>query len=731
MSVFTAFIRRLFTVSAILMLAACGGGGGGKGGGGSAPGFSVSPGSLMFNATSTTSPTPAPQTITVTVTGGTVYLAVGFTGQAIANATFAITGPTTGVVTVYPASPASLGIGSYAGTVRIIGCNDVNCVSQVSGSPKDVAVTYQITGLTASPASVNLNTVVSTPSAAVPVNLSSSTGTASWSSSISYTGGTTGWLTLNPASGSSLPATLNFSGAAVAVPGTYTATVTLTSGSQVLTVPVNYVVNKALSPSVTALTYTVGNAPAPADLTQQISVGAYAGVTWTAASSVPWLSVSPASGGAGGTLSANLVQAQLDTRNNGTYTGTITLAPSVGTTETIAVTLTISRTQVNFVAPYVAMANTSAEVIVRGENFNQIAVQNVKFGSTNATTFTVVSNTEIRATHPALTAGSYPVQLENALGVNRSLATLAVVTPPAYGAVAYASAGTKSRIIYDDERRTIYVANAGSVTVERYAYDAGTTSWAYNGLSVPQFRDAALSTDGTQLVAVSDAAVHVLDPVTLAETGQTPFTGNSGGFYYLRQIAFANDGKAVVATGINGSGYTTTYLYNMRAPALTSLTSAYFAPLGASADGSRVVFGDSGISPAQLVCFYSASTGTVVSSAAARNVSNIVLNRTASRTVLNRGEVFDSGFTLLGNLPSTSLAVVLSPDGTIAYTHDSGGKVRKFDLTGALVAGYFPEVGTGTTPPASPGTSSMMTISLDGGSLFIAGNQNVVIMPAP
>jgi hypothetical protein len=723
--------RRLFALVILLALAGCGGGGGGGGGG---PGFSVSPGSLTFNGT-TGGSTPPPQTITVTVFGGTVYIGAFYGGSAISNATFSITGPTTAAITVYPSSPGNLGGGTHSGTITIVGCNDQNCNSQVSGSPTDVSVTYQVSGITTTPNSVALASAVSTPSAPVSLNLSSTAG-GSWSSSISYSGATTGWLTLSPANGTTLPASIDFTGGAIATPGTYQATVTFTNGSLSRNVPVTYVVNRALSPSPTSLTYTIGNAPTAGDLTRSLSAGAYSGVTWTASANVAWLSLSPTSGGSGGTVTASLVQAQLNAMNNGVYNGTITLTPSVGAVETVPVALTIARTQVNFVAPYVAIAGAPADVIVRGENFNQVTVQNVRFGSTNATAFTVVSNTEIHATHPALTAGSYLVQLQNNLGIERSLATLVAVDAPAYaaGTIDYpnATAKTIQSLVYDAERRALVVAvryPSAPDSSEILHYPYVSNAWAAaTPVGVAKLRDVALSLDGTQWLAVSDFAVSQFNAATLAAGTVTnaPFSS----FYYLKNLAVANDGNALVVTGVNGSGYTTAYRYAARNPALVSSSSYYFGNLAASGDGSRIVVGSNGLSPAPEVYYYNASTGTTIDSGIDLNTSAVAFGRTTSRLLLNHTRVYDSNFVLTGNLPATTVTSVLAPNGARAYTFDAG-QVHVFDLTAAPVSGIYPEIGTGTALAGAPGNGVKMAISPDGGTLFLAGDARIVLLPTP
>jgi hypothetical protein len=85
--------------------------------------------------------------------------------------------------------------------------------------------------------------------------------------------------------------------------------------------------------------------------------------------------------------------------------------------------------------------------------------------------------------------------------------------------------------------------------------------------------------------------------------------------------------------------------------------------------------------------------------------------------------------TTRGDLPAGLSAFVISPDGATAYAYFAagGGTVRKYDLTNP---GVFPQ--TASVAAASPGTFfNAMTISPDGGWLFLAGNERVIILPAP
>ena len=105
------------------------------------------------------------------------------------------------------------------------------------------------------------------------------------------------------------------------------------------------------------------------------------------------------------------------------------------------------------------------------------------------------------------------------------------------------------------------------------------------------------------------------------------------------------------------------------------------------------------------------------------------LSASQTTTVYNYTGGAGGTLTVHGTLPAGLSAFVISPDGATAYAYFAagGGTVRKYDLTNP---GAFPQ--TGSVPAASPGTFfNAMTISPDGGWLFLAGNERVVILPAP
>jgi hypothetical protein len=749
----------------VLLLAACGGGGDGGGGGSSpsdpstASGLTVSPASISFTAAP--SSIPPTQDIQITISQpDAAFIGVGFPPsvtppQWLDRSPNRLTGAGNNWTFTAAILSTPLAPGTYTTTVRIvIADTNKNILAY-----RDVQVSYTIGGISAAPPSLNFSQPEGGSAPAVQTVVLSELGNASyaWNAATLYSPYANGWLNVNgasQASGPSLPTSISVGITAPLPLGTYSAAVRITGNGNVTDIQVSYVVRKALLPSPASLSYTIGNTPLPSDLTRQIAVGAFPGVTWTAASSATWLSISPASGGSGDSLSVSLVQAELDAKNNGRYTATITLIPSVGSTETIPVTLTVARTQVNYLAPYIAVANTQNEVVIRGDNLDQVTITDVKFGTTAATSFNLVSRTEVRAIHPNLAPGTYPVRLETNLGVARSLANdLVAVAAPTYAVttIAYPNATAKQPldIIYDAERQSLLVGVAyptpgSSGEIFRYPFTGSAWATTPESVSVASFRDLALSFDGKELIAVSDFAVRKIDAMTLTAGTVTPPL-----FFelFFNGVAMANDGNAILTTGTTRSerAVTDAWLYLVREDRVSLGGSgvARGTP-GSSADGSRVVLSHaSPDSAGSYVGLYDSGSGAFswipsqvpfVPSLWPRTSIRPKLDRKATRLLMNgyiviKNSDYSHQSFLPAVAPGNSAAVAVSPDGTRAYQYVTGTLLRTFDVSSPDQS--VSEIGTGTVLPSDPGANPVMTVSPDGGTLFIAGSDSIVVVPAP
>src|SRR5256885_13420895 len=269
----------------------------------------------------------------------------------------------------------------------------------------------------------------------------------------------------------------------------------------------------------------------------------------------------------------------------GSHSGTITVTACLndptcatgqlaGSPQIVAVSYLVkSSVHGETVMPHVATENQSGPVVVRGTGFVGNNVDKVAFGAFDAVSFTVVGDTEIHATYPALAAGTYALNLANASGAVPFSGKLAVVTPRTYaaGTLPYPSAPQQTLALkYDAEREVLLVAasyfdgvnfNTASRTgnkILRYQFVNGV----FNTLTtkdIPLLQDIELTPDGSQVIAITDTEVIHLDPATLSEIRRTAATLDTS--TYLKDLVVTNDGNALITTGFVGSGATTTYLY--------------------------------------------------------------------------------------------------------------------------------------------------------------------------
>jgi hypothetical protein len=100
--------------------------------------------------------------------------------------------------------------------------------------------------------------------------------------------------------------------------------------------------------------------------------------------------------------------------------------------------------------------------------------------------------------------------------------------------------------------------------------------------------------------------------------------------------------------------------------------------------------------------------------------------------------VLDRAYGPRGSLPSTTRAVAVKPDASRAYTFDApngadAGALLTFDLTTSLTgdAQYAPlDAGIAMTPGNGTGAIAM-TLTPDGGTVFVAGVSGIYVQPAP
>lgn len=714
-------------------------------------GLVTSPPAVNFSAIEGAAPAAANVNVSGRLLSGSLTTDVQYTGSASGWLSVAPASATSLPATLQ-LSAAQLPVGSYSALVNL----------GADGNALPLPVNYNVLpNLSVSTSSASFSAVrgqVSMPAPAV-VSVTAARGApVSLSPTVVYGPGASGWLNVTgssaPGNVSIVPNTTNLASGA-----TYTASVSIapTGGGTAPVINVSYTVGTSvlrISPASHAFSIDSSSTAADQYLKRLVSTSdTGAALNWNAVSSAPWLSVT-SSGVSGDAVTLDLVPSVLGALPNGVSSATVTFnysSPSGASGQlTLGVTVNVNLPSVNFVSPYVATSNTPGRIILRGAGFGTLAGRPVAIGNTTVSSYTVVSDSEIRVDYPALAAGPYPVKIMTALDINRadSASNLVVVTPPQFAAttLAYPNAVTQAplNVIFDAERNALVVptayprAGAGG-DILRYAFDG--SSWAATPITqfVPSFRDLVLSPDGKKLLSLSDSSVTQFDSLTLATGTVTNATGIFAGFEFLKNAAMTNDGKMLVTTGVNGSGSTALNAYDLRDPSFSRVGSypdnyLYFGTPAASLDGSRVVFVQGSLSPSPAVMQYDVSTRALTATNVYLNQSGAgTLDRTGSRIVLNGTLVFDRSFVQIGSIPCGAMKTVLSPDGLSAYCYSNGGgtTLRKYDLSVPPVAGAFPEIGSGITLAGDPGASPKMVLSPDGRTLFIAGQSRIVIQPLP
>ncbi len=211
-----------------------------------------------------------------------------------------------------------------------------------------MAATPNPSTIAASPAGLQFSYIAGgTAPAAQSIQITDSgSGTLAWTATASDS-----WVSVSPASGTA-PSTLSISVSPANMgAGTYTSSVQIVSSgasNTPLSIPITLTVTQpaaalSVAPQTLSFSYSVGGA-APAAQTVSITNAGGGALAWTASSSDYWLAVSPASGGAPGTLSVSINPANLAA---GTYTSAlqVSAAGASGSPASIAITLTVQGTQ--------------------------------------------------------------------------------------------------------------------------------------------------------------------------------------------------------------------------------------------------------------------------------------------------------------------------------------------------------------------------------------------------
>jgi len=201
-------------------------------------------------------------------------------------------------------------------------------------------------------------------------------------------------------------------------------------------------------------------------------------------------------------------------------------------------------------------------------------------------------------------------------------------------------------------------------------------------------------------------------------------------------MAVANNGRAIIPTATSSINTYWELLPEIK-DAVTGVFQFSEGVAGASADGSIVVIGNQNGNLTQ----YNPTTDRLqqwqgIPFTVSRKLS---LNRTGSRMLADITRVLDANGFLLGNLPAGATGGAIARENLLAFTYDpsvgANGSVRVFDLdaTPSGPNNEFPELQAIalTHSPGSNPNPVLIALTPDAKTAFVAGNEQLVVVPIP
>lgn len=496
----------------------------------------VSPASVSFSVQAGDTTGPADQSIAVTSTASLSFTAALITGTG--GNWFTIAGSGVGSVpamlTLHGINYSNLAPGTYASAIAI--------TPLTGGPPLVVPVSLTVAApavISATPPVVDLTLPANSGSASAVTQTVNVQGTqTSYSVAIAVQSGGN-WLSASKTAGSA-PDTFNVTADASTLgPGVYNGSVTVTptvpaGPSQVIPVTVRVLsaAEVAPIPSSVIVVYHMGD-PGPG--AQNLALQAFTGVaSYAAASTVPWLTVSPTSGSTPATLSLTVNPAGLVA---GSYYGSVViLSPAAaGGQMSVPVTLFIpipkpriaavqnaASLAIGPVAPgeaiviygsYMGPAFVVAGTVTNGKQNKQAGQTRVLFDGVAA---------PVLYAREDVVAALVPFSVSGAKPANLQVEMAGLYSDP----VAIPTAASAPGIFVDASGNTITLNQDDSLNGPRNGAAPGDRVSVYltgGGATTPASPDGLIATDASQTLANSVTAQ------INGKNAQVPYAGNAPG----------------------------------------------------------------------------------------------------------------------------------------------------------------------------------------------------------
>jgi hypothetical protein len=555
-------------------------------------------------------------------------------------------------------------------------------------------------------------------------------------------------------------------------PGTYTAAITVTACTSdrdclagvigtPQTINVTYTINFAvLSPWPTSLGFQIYPNMLDPEFVRTLQF--IANPPWSISSSFGGISVSPASGTTNrGTLTVTLDRAAVAALPVEVTEAQLTFSSPGNAPIVVPVVIDVHRPRALYAAPRVQVSGGSGEftTFLRGADLMASGdYLGARYGDVPEIRGANFDATRYYSFRSALAAGTYPIRLLTAAGLDVAQPNLKiiVVDPLALPArfIQYPADGRTRRVsdlFYDAETQAIVLGvqyPAGSEAdsqILRYTWNgswsaAGTRNQPYLAALAPRVDGGWLATalinDGSD-----DALVKCNQDFTACTNSQV----NSAATSRRTAIGMTNDGQPLIFVRPRGNPAAAGSLhrYSLHKDAFFPLDSGAVHDViaVASDDGTRVAIGSRVLSvagvPVESLMLWNSLTPMFTGAVSTTAVNRLAIDGSATRVIVNGNQVYETSvMQRIGTLPASTLAAALNRSGTRAYTWDSNGTVRIFDVQSLPVpaGSAFTDIAPAIVPAGNPGAgtdglSMRMAVSPDEATLFMAGSAGIAVVP--
>lgn len=518
-------------------------------------------------------------------------------------------------------------------------------------------------------------------------------------------------------------------------------------------------------------------------------------LTWSAIPDVPWLTVTPSGvTGSAMTYSIDPTWLST-AANFTEHVANVAIIPSTNVVSSTSFAVRVQRrlAEVTGVGAHIQATGQPTKLVVSGRGFAAVTNPAARLIATGAAATSVqrVSDTKLLVSFTSLSAGEHVVRVNNALGFATATRSTIAVTPTSY---AYDTVDSDGRVIYlavDHETDTLYGVRLGvhdtldQGTLVRFRPSGG--NWVADSPSIAAVDNVGVLLDGNVIVSTQPGGLTILDRDTMNPT----FTLDLGctGFHFRSEnMPVTLDGRVWLSQArINGPDCSGSPLWGevgffdpasqifqlFEAPNQPWFAGSRFAngpSFIMSRNGERLVMHQESNQNFPPLVYLDASESVLRPGPADGDIDRFnfqtaSLSDDGSRILFEKDRLVNEQFAAIGRVsipayaspfvdPALPAAAVLSPDGSRAYVLTYPGsflaqvptpatplpRVWVLDTSGDVgdapvpVLGYFE---LADYPSCLHGVDNgcdykaRAAISLYGHTLFIVGDERLVVTPIP